>query len=299
MSGVVKVVEVPASEDLEAYISENSLSVALRIPSDFTARILAHMAGDNSSLAKVQLFGDPSQSVFGTVQGAVYGAVDAVNFHLADAEPVVTMSAEPLPGAQGYTYMDYFLPGVIGMTVMTTAFFTMTSVCASYRSRGYFKLLATTKLAKFEWLITKFVFLALLLSLSMITTYIVGVLLFDMQSSLTLLTFVFIAAGTFLFTSMGMLVGSAIKDPESGMAISNAIGFPMMFLSGSFFPVESFPPFLQQVANLLPLTYLNDGLRDTMVFGNIEGALIDLAVVVGVGIVLAIAGSRLMSWKEA
>jgi ABC-2 type transport system permease protein len=73
----------------------------------------------------------------------------------------------------------------------------------------------------------------------------------------------------------------------------------MMFLSGSFFPIESFPSVLQSVAAFLPLTYLNNGLRDTMVYGNDMAALLNLAVVLVIGIVVAVAASRLMSWKEA
>jgi len=89
-----------------------------------------------------------------------------------------------------------------------------------------------------------------------------------------------------------------VKDPESAVAIANVIGFPMMFLSGSFFPIESFPPFLQVAAKVLPLTYLNNGLRDTMVYGNSASSLINLGVIVVIGIVFAVLASRLMSWKE-
>ena len=83
------------------------------------------------------------------------------------------------------------------------------------------------------------------------------------------------------------------------MAIANAIGFPMMFLSGSFFSVQSFPGFLQGVAAFMPLTYLNNGLRDTMIYGNDASALLNLAVVLVVGVIMMITASRLMSWKEA
>jgi ABC-2 type transport system permease protein len=82
------------------------------------------------------------------------------------------------------------------------------------------------------------------------------------------------------------------------VAIANAIGFPMMFLSGCFFSVESFPSFLQGVAAVLPLTYLNNGLRDTMVYGNDAAALVNLAVVIVSGVVITLVASRLMSWKE-
>jgi ABC-2 type transport system permease protein len=61
-----------------------------------------------------------------------------------------------------------------------------------------------------------------------------------------------------------------------------------MFLSGSFFPLEMMPDFLREIAKGLPLTYLNNGLRDSMVYGNASSALSALyntALVLAVGIV--------------
>ena len=78
----------------------------------------------------------------------------------------------------------------------------------------------------------------------------------------------------------------------------NAVGFPMMFLSGSFFPLEVMPGYLQAIAGVLPLTYLNNGLRDTMVYFNDGSAVINLVIVFAVGMIFFILASKLMSWKE-
>jgi ABC-2 type transport system permease protein len=194
--------------------------------------------------------------------------------------------------------MDFFLPGVVGITVMTNSLFAMTSICAEYRNRGYFRLLATTKISKAEWLVSKFLFFTVLLIVSLIFTYAIGKAMFEMETSLTPISFVLIAAGAFLFVSMGMLLGVIIRDPESGAAVANAIGFPMMFLSGTFFPLDSMPEYLQLIAKAMPLTYLNEGLRDTMVYSNNESALLNLAVLAVIAVVIFVAASKFMSWKE-
>ena len=80
-------------------------------------------------------------------------------------------------------------------------------------------------------------------------------------------------------------------------AIANAIGFPMMFLAGSFFPLDLFPSYLRTVANVLPLTYINEGLRATMVLGNDTTALLDLAVTAVIGVVFFFIAARGLSWK--
>jgi len=298
-SGVVKVQMVPASEDLSQYIQEHTLSLALQIPSGFSASVQRRMTDPSAAMAQVTLYGDPSKSTFQMAQGATNGVIEAMNFQLAEAEPVLGVQAQTLPNVKSYTYMDFFLPGVIGMTVMSVSMYGMAETCSTYRTKGYFKLLATTKISKVEWLTTKFVVYAVMLIGSLIVTYAVGVLMFGMTAPLTPLTIVFILAGCFLFISLGMLLGTVIKDAETGMAISNAIGFPMMFLAGSFFPIESYPAFLQSVAYVLPLTYLNNGIRETMVYGNTGAALLDLAIVLVVGLAFALLSSRMMSWKEA
>ena len=188
--------------------------------------------------------------------------------------------------------------GTGGITVMTNSLFSMTSICASYRSRGFFKLLATTKLKKYEWLVSKFVFYSALLYVSLFVTFGIGKAAFDLEATLTPLSLLLIPAGVFLFVSLGMLVGVIIKDPESGAAISNVIGFPMMFLSGSFWPIDSMPMYMQVIAKAMPLTYFNDGLRDTMVYANSGSSLVNLLIVIVIGLVFFVLASKLMSWKE-
>jgi len=296
-TGIVTVEMIPTDANLTQYWSDHSLTIALYIPQNFTDHVIAAQ-GMTQGSANVTLYGDPSQSTTGVAQAAVSAVAVRMNYILNLAIPYIGSSMQNPPAQASFVFMDFFIPGVVGMTVMTNSLFSMTSICATYRNRSYFKLLATTKLKRHEWLLSHFILYSLLMYASLITTFVVGKLAFNLTAVLTPTAFLLIPAGAFLFVSLGMLVGSAVRDPESAVAIANAIGFPMMFLSGSFFPIESFPHYLQAVARALPLTYLNDGLRDTMVNANTAGALVNLGVVVIVGLVIALLASRLMSWKE-
>ena len=294
---LVSIEIIPDGEDLNEYMKEHSTSVALYIPANFTANILSPHNQTVPNNATLTLYGDPTQSSFGTANTIVSAVADGMNYHIIDAQPIIVMG-QPVPIDETFTYMDFFVPGVVGITVMTNSLFSMTSICATYRDRNYFKLLATTKLKRYEWLLSHFLLYTILMMVSLVVTFLVGKAVFDMSAMLTPMAFLLIPAGAFLFVSMGMLFGSAVKDPESAVAIANIIGFPMMFLSGSFFQVESFPPYLQVVAKAMPLTYLNDGLRDTMVNQYDAGALINLGILVAIGMVFAVLASRAMSWKE-
>jgi ABC-2 type transport system permease protein len=290
-TGLVNIEMISPQENLTKYINDKSLSLALFIPRNMTYDL--NISGN----VTLTLYGDPSQSTFGTANAALNAAVTSLNYQLAKAIPHLAYNTKK-PGSQQFSFIDFFVPGVVGITVMTNSLYSMTSICASYKSRGYFKLLATTKIKKHEWLISKFVFYTLLLYASLFVTFAVGKAAFNIEATLTPISLLLIPAGAFLFVSLGMLVGVVIKDPESGAAISNIIGFPMMFLSGSFWPLDSMPLYMQAIARALPLTYFNTGLRDTMVYGNTGGALINLLVVVVIGFVFFVLASRLMSWKE-
>jgi ABC-2 type transport system permease protein len=72
-----------------------------------------------------------------------------------------------------------------------------------------------------------------------------------------------------------------------------------MFLSGTFFPVASFPPWLQGVAHVLPLYYVIDGLDQAMLFGNWSRAGLDLGIVLVASIVVFVLAIRLFKWRDS
>lgn len=296
-TGLVHIALIPNNVNMEAYIRDNSLSVALRIPWAFETDVMACMAAGTSCHVNVTLYGDPSKSTFGTAIGLLQAVAQQMNFQLANANAVVGVDRLSVASSQ-YSYMDYFLPGIVGMTVMTTSMYSMTSICGEYRTRRYFKLLATTTLRKYEWLTSKILWYIISLTLSLFVTVGVGILVWGVHVLIGPIALAFIAVGALLFTSLGMLFGTVVRDPESGVAVANAIGFPMMFLSGSFWPLEQMPSYLQTVAKALPLTYLNSGLRDTMVFDNTASALTNLAIVAALAVVLFLLAAKLVSWKE-
>jgi len=100
------------------------------------------------------------------------------------------------------------------------------------------------------------------------------------------------------FASLGMLVGTISKSTETASVVGNIITFPMMFLSGTFFPISLMPAYLRYVAHALPLFYIIDGLNGVMIYGNYAQAAIDLVVVAIITIVVFVAAARLFKWRE-
>jgi ABC-2 type transport system permease protein len=107
-----------------------------------------------------------------------------------------------------------------------------------------------------------------------------------------------VLAGALCFLVMGFAVGSLVSEPETADAVTNVITNPMMFLSGTFYPVAAMPAVVQSIARLLPLYYMTNALRDTIVRGQgLVHVLPDLGVLLAVTGVLAVISLRTFRWE--
>jgi len=126
----------------------------------------------------------------------------------------------------------------------------------------------------------------------------VGVFGFGAHVTISAWLIPFLVLGPMLFAALGMLVGTVTKNPETAGVIGNIVTFPMMFLAGTFFPISSMPAYLQSVAHILPLFYVTEGLNNVMVYGNINGALIDIAILGIITLVIFVLAVKLFKWRE-
>jgi ABC-2 type transport system permease protein len=93
-------------------------------------------------------------------------------------------------------------------------------------------------------------------------------------------------------------VGTVTKNPETAGVIGNIVTFPMMFLSGTFFPIAFMPDYLRNIAHILPLFYVIEGLTNIMLYQNYLGAAIDISVVGIITVVILALAVKLFKWRE-
>ena len=292
-TGAVSVTIVaPSVGNLSTYLSHNSLSAGLVIPAGFAADLA------NRTPVHLLVFTNPaSGSEAGIVEGAVAGAASAVNLRLAGGTEVVA----PLflnVGGNLYHYIDYLVPGLIGFSVLVSPMFSMVNISSTWKRDKLFRQLSLTPLSRAEWLCAALLWYVVIAFVSTGLLVGVGQLVFGAHVTLTWLALPFLVAAPVLFVSLGLLAGSVSTTPESAGVVGNIITFPMMFLSGTFFPVSLFPTWLVPVAHVLPLFYVIDGLNAAMVFNNPTGAYTDLAIVLAIAVVLAVAATRVFRWRE-
>ena len=158
--------------------------------------------------------------------------------------------------------------------------------------------LTTTPLRRSEWLMGMMLFMTLLALISAALILVVGIALFKVSVVLNPLFIVIIISEAFAFAGLGMIISRFVKEEETADSTAGAITFPMMFLAGTFFPLEQMPGYLQTIAKFLPLYYVNEGLRDAMIYNDPAGALYNTMVILIVAVVFFVLGVVLTKWKE-
>ena len=199
---------------------------------------------------------------------------------------------------ENLNFISYFVPSILALSVMQLGIFAAVPLVAD-REKGILKRLSATPLRRWQ-LVGSNTLMRLLIALVQ-TVIIVGVgtAFFGVQvSGSLLLAAVFVALGAVSFLALGYVLASFTRTEEAANGITQVVQFPMMFLSGVFFPIEAMPQFLQSIARLIPLTYLADALRQVMVGGTAFAPLwVCAAVLLGWLVVCFAIASRKFRWQ--
>lgn len=290
-TNTMQITIVPSSDNFTQYLSTHSVTDGIVIPNGFGADYSSHTP------VNVTIYGNPASSTNGIVIGVTNAVVNGLNLQLVHGTQVVGVAQNPII-SKSYKYIDYLVPGLIGFSVLTSPMFALVNISSQYKRDKVFKQLSLTPLTKTEWLLSKITWYVVLTIISFVLMSTIGGLLLGADISYSLGIVPFLLLGPFLFVSLGMLVGTVSKSVESAAVVGNLVTFPMMFLSGTFFPVATMPEYLQNIAHVLPLFYVIDGLNNVMLYGNYTGAVLDIAVLAVLSVVVFGFAVRFFKWRE-
>lgn len=290
-TSTLHLVSVPTGQNFSQYLASHSASDGIVIPPGFSAAYIADRP------VNVTIFGNPTSSTSAVVSGITRGFVNAFNLHGASGVHLIGVTARSATSSS-YKYIDFLVPGLIGFTVLTSPMFALVNISSEYKRDKIFKALSLTPLTRTEWLISKVLWYVLMTLVSFVLMVVTGVFLFGAHITLSLGVLPFLLVGPLLFVSLGMLVGTASTTPESAAVVGNLVTFPMMFLSGTFFPVSGMPMYLQSLAHVLPLYYVIDGFTNVMIYGNYGAAWVDLGVLAVISVVIFALAVWFFKWRE-
>jgi ABC-type multidrug transport system permease subunit len=196
-------------------------------------------------------------------------------------------------------YIDWVIPGVIGMNIMFGALFGIGYVIVRYRKFGVLKRLSATPVTAMEFLSAQILSRLWLLLVVNLVIFIGMDLFVDfrMHGSYFNLLLVFVL-GCVNLICCGLVVAARISSEEVANGVLNLFSWPMMFLSGVWFSLEGAHPLMQKFALLLPLTHITAAAREIMIDG---AGLVDIADhLLALGISSAILlwiGARIFRWE--
>ena len=294
-------------EDVNQHMKNEDISGALIIPEGFGKNLMdyiikqqnpAYPFNESDLPFNLTFIADPTdQSAVSILRSIITGIVYESNIQITGGEKVIGVAEESSLGEE-FEYIDFFVPGIIGLTIMTSMIYGSIERNTKYRKDGILRKILTMPVTRAEWILSKMLFMLVLSFISTFVILIVGILVWGLTVKIGIFFFVLIISTSFLFTGMGMIIARFVKEEETADMAGGAITFPMMFLAGTFFPLDQMPEFLQSVAQVLPLYYVNEGLRNAMIYADLDKTLYFSAFVIVFAVVFFIIGVILTKWKE-
>jgi ABC-2 type transport system permease protein len=298
VNGKFKITRVAPAISATQFIRVNKVDLVLVIPKGFEKSLLRRkFFNDYKSSVTITYVYDPSSSSVPTKMEILNGVLAGINQEMTSIPPFLKSAATSIL-TRKYRFIEYFIPGIIAMSVMTLSLFGTVNLNTELRQKGIIRKLCTTPITHTDWILSDILYQSTIAVVSTIAMLLVSYAVYDVKLHLDAWLLAFILLDVFAFVGIGMILTRFVKEAQSAAAAANAISFPMMFLSGSFFPIELMPEFLQKFAKMLPLYYVNEGLRAAMVFEDNLAALHDAAIIGVFAAVVFILGVIATRWEE-
>lgn len=210
-----------------------------------------------------------------------------------------SMRREQISGDE-IRYVDWVLPGILGMNMMFSCLFGVGYVVVRYRKNGFLKRLRATPLRPLEFIIAQIASRMVLIMSITVFVYAGTHLILDTRMEGSYLNLLIIAmVGAISLVSLGLLVAARVTSEELAGGLLNMINWPMMLLSGVWFSLEGAGSVIQDVAKIFPLTHVLDSARAVMLDG---ATLVDIAPNLGAlalmsALFLAV-GAAIFRWNQ-
>ena len=247
-------------DEMLAALNEGEVNLVAVLPMDMTASLGA------GEPATVEVLYDPADSISaGVGLGVVRNLLNEANLILSGSPRLLLMQEQSIQ-THPLRAIDFQAPGLLGTALLWLGLFGTAIALVNQRETKVLRRLSVTPLTPAAMLVAQVAWRVTVGLLQAALILLVGFLAFGIEISGNKVLFVgTVTIGALVFVSLGYLMAGLVSSEEGIMALVQMVNFPMMFLSGGFIAVESLPTYFKPVVNAIPLTYLNDALRQLMV----------------------------------
>jgi len=298
--GVMDLHNATGFDDIKTMIQEGKVSGGIIVPPTFTSDLLSGRQGNITIMTDQSnpQMSSMMQSVLTQIieqlgtQLAMHNLDQTYNISLEQAPAVLKPYSVELKGIVPGTpnYFEFVAPGIMAMVVMMSLMTGLPHAISYEKDMGTLDGMLAAPTSRWAIILGKVMaqttrglvqgFIILLMSVLLFGVVIHGSIL---------LVILLILLTVFSFVGLGILITSFADKEETATMVMMTLMFPMMFLSGVFFPIQQMPAFMQTLANFLPLTYAASAMRKVMVLGAGTPAIITDVIV------LAVFGSVLLT----
>jgi ABC-2 type transport system permease protein len=298
-SSMMALSNASSAADIKSMVQKGEIEGGIIIPSNFTA---SFATGQQGTLIIVTDQSNPQVSA--VIQGTLSAVFTQMGTALAQMNvqklnPALN-STSSLAVVQPYkitmqgvvagtpSYFDFIAPGIMAMTVMMSVMTGLPVAISQEKEVGTLDGMMVAPINRLSIILGKTLAQTARGLLQGVIILILAAGLFGVViNGSILLVFALLLLGVFSFVGLGIVITSFAKDQETAQMAMMTLMFPMMFLSGVFFPIQQMPWYMQDISKALPLTYASQALRKVMVLGaGIPDITTELAVLIGFGIVM-------------
>ncbi|MCW3993695.1 MAG: ABC transporter permease [Candidatus Bathyarchaeota archaeon] len=298
-TGMMTITSASSLDEVRSMIQAGEVEGGIIIASNFTSSLITGKQGvitivtdqsnpQMSMLLQIALKEVLEQMGTWLAQQNVQGLNQTVNpsNSLAIVKPYSIQTEGAVLG--DFSYFDFIAPGLMAMTVMMSVMTGLPAAISHERETGTLDGMMVAPINRLAIILGKTLAQTArgMLQGTLILALAVALFGVTIHGSI-LLIFALLLLGVFSFVGLGVVITSFAKDQETAMMVMMALMFPMMLLSGVFFPIQQMPWFMQAISKFLPLTYAATALRKVMVFGaGVPMITTELAVLIGFGVVM-------------
>jgi ABC-2 type transport system permease protein len=236
--------EVTTLEQATEKMSRSEIDAAILLPPDF-----GEVKNGQYPSGQATVYYNPvNEQAAQTLLAVLQGQFDAINAKYVKVEKPFAVKSQST-NTEGLTQLDYTVAGLIGFSIIGLGIFGPVNYFPEMKKQGVLRRLHITPLRTYQFFFSSV--------LSNASTPLFGFKVVGNYLELA----IFIIFGILTIFGIGLAIGGWAKNENQAAPLSNIIVFPMLFLSGTFFPRFSMPEWLQHVSAFLPLTPIIDGIR--------------------------------------
>lgn len=292
--GVLEVEPVSDFDDAKDRLSRGELDAILELPANF---------GDTDSQGRpsgtLRTYVDQGdQQTSQSLNAVTQAVVDRLNQPYVEQDVPFRVETRSLQTAN-LTAFDYIFAGLLGFALISLGIFGMANGFASDKKLGAYRRMRVAPIKAWHLIIATGIMYAFIGLLVTIMMYLLAVLTLDFNMRGNLAVFLaFATLGTICLYGFGIAIAGWAKNENQAAPLANLIAFPMMFLSGTFFPRFLMPEWLQNITLFLPLTPVVDGIRKiTTENAGLLQLGPELAIIGGWTVVIYLLAFKIFRWE--